>query len=253
MSGVGHLELLLWATGTSATEQQTLSIQVSLQHPLSQGRVYINSSDPFDDPIIDPQYLSHWADLVSMREGVKLLRKIGGALPMKNVLTGEVSPGSNITTDQDIEAFLLKNVGSQYHPANTLAMLPRDGGGVVDAKLRVYGLGNVRVVDASIFPFSLAAHVRLLSLSVFSHFPTRFFSFRPQYMRLLNKRPISFAMTGDLDLLDQALTARTPPVAPRATTLLMHTFPNLLSCLFFSRSFWLQSSPRDPRFSCPHS
>jgi choline dehydrogenase-like flavoprotein len=160
LSGVGHLEVLLWATGSSATEEQTLAVQVALQHPFSQGRIYINSSDPFDAPIIDPQYLSHFADLVSLREGIKLVRKIGRSLPLSEVLTDEVSPGPDVITDEGIEAFLLNAVETEFHPGNTLAMLPRDQGGVVDAKLKVYGLGNVRVVDASIIPISLAAHLQ---------------------------------------------------------------------------------------------
>ena len=164
LSGVGHLEVLLWATGTSATEEQTLAVQVALQHPFSQGRIYINSSDPFDDPIIDPQYLSHFADLVSMREGIKLVRRIGQSLPLSEVLNEEVSPGPNVTTDEAIDAFLLNAIETEFHPGNTLAMLPRDQGGVVDAKLKVYGLGNVRVVDASVFPLSFAAHVCPVSL-----------------------------------------------------------------------------------------
>ena len=159
LSGVGHLEILLWATGTSATEEQTLAVQVALQHPLSQGRIYINSSDPFDDPVINPQYFSHFADLVSLREGIKLVRKIGQSLPLSEVLTDEVSPGPDISTDEAIEAFLLDSVETEFHPGNSLAMLPRDQGGIVDAKIKVYGLGNVRVVDASVFPISLAAHV----------------------------------------------------------------------------------------------
>jgi len=163
LSGVGHLELLLWASGTPDTEEQTLTVQVALQRPFSQGRVYINSSDSFDDPVIDPQYLSHFADLVSMREGIKLVRRIGQTLPLSEVLTDELSPGPNITTDEAIDAFLLDDVETQSHQGNTLAMLPRNQGGVVNAELRVYGLGNVRVVDASVFPLSLAAHVRPIS------------------------------------------------------------------------------------------
>lgn len=171
-SGVGHVELLLWANGNSADEQQTLSIQISLQHPFSRGRVYINSNDTFDDPVIDPQYLSHWADLVSMRESIKLVRRIGQYPPLNPVLSGEVSPGIDVITDADIEAYLLGDVESQYHPASTMVMLPRDHGGVVDAKLRVYGLGNVRVVDSSVFPAPFAAHVRLFLQCAFFGFLT---------------------------------------------------------------------------------
>ena len=234
MSGVGHLELLLWANGNSNTDEQSLSIQIALHHPFSQGRVYINSSDPFDDPIIDPQYFSHFADLISLREGIKLVRKIGQSPPMKDVLPEELSPGPGVTSDQDIEAFLLNDVESQYHPGNTLAMLPRNSGGVVDAKLKVYGLGNVRVVDSSVFPLSLAAHVRPLSPSMFFHFPTCFFSSRPQCMRSLNMHPISFAMTGNKD---RHLTARTP---------------DMLVSSLLSRSPWLPFSPYEPRPSAPN-
>ena len=74
LSGVGRLELLLWASGTPAAQEQTLNIHAALQHPFSQGLMYINSSDPFDYPVIDPQYLPHWADVVSLRENIKLVR-----------------------------------------------------------------------------------------------------------------------------------------------------------------------------------
>lgn len=83
-------------------------------------------------------------------------------------------------TDEELEDWLRNQTTSQYHPIGTCAMMPKELGGVVDAKLRVYGLGtpkfycqyhqliiflcidNVRVIDSSVFPFSLATHVRLL-------------------------------------------------------------------------------------------
>ena len=223
LSGTGHLEVLLWATGTSATEEQTLTIQVALQHPLSQGRIYINSSDPFDDPVIDPQYFSHFADLVSLREGIKLVRRIGQSLPLSEVLTGEVSPGPDVNTDGAIEAFLLDAVETEFHLGNTLAMLPRDQGGVVDAKLKVYGLGNVRVVDASVFPISFAAHASPFLPSAISCLLMRFLSFKHQFMCSLNTHRISFAMTGHRDRLGRGLTART------TTLQVLHTRSDLLT------------------------
>lgn len=229
LSGVGHLEVLLWATGTSATEEQTLTIQVALQHPFSQGRVYINSSDPFDDPVIDPQYFSHFADLVSLREGIRLVRRIGQSLPLSEVLTGEVSPGPDVITDEAIEAFLLDVVETEFHPGNTLAMLPIDQGGVVDAKLKVYGLGNVRVVDASVFPISFAAHASPFLPSAVSHLLTRLLSFKRQFMCSPNRHRTSFAMTGDKNRLGRGLTARTMATTQAVTLRVLHTLSSLLT------------------------
>ena len=234
LSGVGHIELLLWATGSPATEEQILSIQVTLQHPFSQGRVYINSSDPFDNPVIDPQYFSHFADLVSLREGVKLLKKIGRAPPLSEVLTDEVLPGPSVTTDEGIEAFVRNTVESEFHLGSTLAMLPRDQGGVVDAKLKVYGLGNVRVVDASVFPFALAAHVSPFPLTAISGSLTQLFSFKHQSMLWQNRRRTLFAMTGDKGRLDPGQA-----VALRATGLLVfRVVSGLLARVLFPQSPW---------------
>ena len=227
LSGVGHLEVLLWATGTSATEEQTLVIQIALQHPLSQGRVYINSSDPFDDPVIDPQYFSHFADLVPLREGIKLVRRIGQSLPLSEVLTEEVSPGPDVTADGAIEAFLLNAVETEFHPGNNLAMLPRDKGGVVDAKLKIYGLGNVRVVDASVFPISFAAHASPSLPSVIFHLLTRFFSSKHWFTCSLNRRRTSFVMTGDRVRL--GLTARKMTTIQATTLRVLHILSNLLT------------------------
>ena len=164
---VGQVELLFFTLGNiGGGDQQTLSIQIALQHPYSQGRLYITTNDAFDDPALDPQYLSHQADVVMLRQGVKLARKIAATSPLKDVLGAETSPGPTVTTDDAIDAFVAGGIVTEFHPANTLAMLPRNQGGVVDAKLKVYGLQNVRVVDASIFPLQFAAHVSLCLVSV---------------------------------------------------------------------------------------
>ncbi|PFH50970.1 GMC oxidoreductase [Amanita thiersii Skay4041] len=153
-SDVGEVELLL-----SLNVPGQIAIQAAFQHPHSHGRVYINSSSAFDPIIIDPQYFSHWADKYILREGIKLARRIGQTEPLSRLLTGEVAPGANITTDEQLEQWLTRVMYSQFHPMGTCAMLPRSQGGVVDAKLKVYGLANVRVVDASVFPFEFSAHL----------------------------------------------------------------------------------------------
>jgi len=108
----GQVELLLALTGTSLGPN-TISIQAALQRPFSHGRLYINSSNPFDPPVIDPNYLSHPSDLVILREGLKLARSIGQTQPMNASITNELSPGANVTTDDQWDAFILSDIHTE--------------------------------------------------------------------------------------------------------------------------------------------
>lgn len=152
-SKVGHVEMLMGLTSTGV-----VSIQSAIQHPLSTGRLWINSTNPYDEVLIDPQYFSHFADVVTMRQGLRTVRAVGAAFGP--TFGEELVPGANVTTDEDIDRWLTnEGAGTQYHPASSCAMLPKSKGGVVDPNLRVYGLANVRVADASVFPFEFAAHL----------------------------------------------------------------------------------------------
>ncbi len=159
LSPLGQVEFLLYATGNVGSTSQTISIQFALQHPFSQGRMHTTTKDAFDQPALDPQYLSHPADVQLMRQAVKLARKVGTTAPLSNALGTEVSHGQAVNSDDQIDAFVAGDIQTEFHPANTLAMLPRNQGGVVNAQLKIYGLQNVRAVDASIFPLQFAAHV----------------------------------------------------------------------------------------------
>lgn len=74
-------------------------------------------------------------------------------------MTNETAPGLQVQSDQDWEDWLKGQISTEFHPCGTCAMLPRNQGGVVDANLRVYGLANVRVADASVPPIDFAAHL----------------------------------------------------------------------------------------------
>ncbi|KAI0306142.1 GMC oxidoreductase [Multifurca ochricompacta] len=154
-SPLGHVEMLLSLTGGG----QTVAVQVALQRPFSQGSLYITTNNPFNYPTIDPKYLSHTADRTLFREGAKFARQIAQTQPLADALTAELVPGTDVNTDYEWDNWVAQNVGTEYHPSSTCAMLPLAQGGVVDTDLRVYGLANVRVVDASIFPMQFAAHL----------------------------------------------------------------------------------------------
>lgn len=157
-SSSGQVELLLALTGSSYASD-TISIQAALQRPFSHGRLYINSTDPTVAPIIDPHYMSHPSDLTMLREGLKLARSIGQTEPMNASITSELSPGANVTTDDEWNAWILNDFHTEYHPSCSCSMLPQNQGGVVDAHLKVYGVNNVRVVDSSVFPIEWSAHM----------------------------------------------------------------------------------------------
>ena len=73
-------------------------------------------------------------------------------------MTGETAPGTDTQSDQQWEDWLKGQIGTEFHPSSSCAMLPLNQGGVVDANLRVYGLSNVRVADASVPPIVFSAH-----------------------------------------------------------------------------------------------
>jgi choline dehydrogenase len=149
----GQIELLLSITSTEVL------IQAALQHPLSVGEMYITSNSVFDYPYLNPNYLAHSADLTILREGFKMARQVSEASPLSAYITGENSPGTSVSTDDEWDSWIEGVVGTEYHPTGSCAMLPLELGGVVSPSLLVYGTSNVRVADASVYPFEFSSHL----------------------------------------------------------------------------------------------
>jgi choline dehydrogenase-like flavoprotein len=126
-----------------------------LSYPLSRGSVHIQSSDPKAAPLIDSGLLRHPADLELHARHNMYMEKIAETEPLASLLKkgGERLHSPEPLTDLEKAQDLCKELMlSMYHLSGTCAMMPREDGGVVDSRLRVYGAPNVRVVDASIFP-----------------------------------------------------------------------------------------------------
>lgn len=151
---VGQVEILL-----TMVQAGSIIVQAAIQHPLSWGRLAIKSNNAFDYPDIDPQYLAHPSDRVMMREGLKFARLVGGTSPLKDSFGRETFPGDKANDDAGWDAHIPGNVNTEYHPSSTAVMLPKNLGGVIDARLKVYGTANVRVADSAIFPFSFSCHL----------------------------------------------------------------------------------------------
>lgn len=152
-SKVGPLEILFAMTFGN------IQVQAALQHPMSRGSIKIKSTNPFDSPDIDPAYFHQRIDLEVLREGFKLARSVGQSDPLKGHVDQETNPGNSVQSDDDWEKWIRQHVGTEFHPSCTCSMLPRDAGGVVDKNLLVYGTKNLRVIDASVPPLSVSAHM----------------------------------------------------------------------------------------------
>ncbi|KAK0725181.1 hypothetical protein B0H67DRAFT_632509 [Lasiosphaeris hirsuta] len=138
----------------------------SVMHPMSRGWVHIDPAQPQGKPVIDPQYLSHAYDLQALVEGAKFARRIAQTKPMADIWAAEVEPGPAVQTDAQWREFATQAMGSFFHPAGTCAMLPESEGGVVGADLVVYGTENLRVVDCSVMPVLLSAHIQTAAYGI---------------------------------------------------------------------------------------
>ena len=120
--------------------------------PTSRGFVRIKSKDPLAAPEMYGNYLSTEHDRLLMRDGMKLMRKIGATPALQSVVASELLPGSDINSDQEFDEFVRKNSWTVYHQCGTCKMGTDPKQSVVDEQLRVHGVQGLRVVDASIFP-----------------------------------------------------------------------------------------------------
>ncbi|KAL8844138.1 MAG: hypothetical protein Q9176_001544 [Flavoplaca citrina] len=127
--------------------------------PLSRGSILINSSNPLDDPVFDYGTFQHPVDMQVAIAMYKKFRQFVAAEPWQAVGMRETRPGPSVMGDAAIE-FAIRNItqSTWSHPVGTCAMLPRKYGGVVDSKLRVYGVKSLSVVDASMMPTIPASH-----------------------------------------------------------------------------------------------
>jgi len=130
-----------------------------LDQPFSRGSIHIKSNNALEHPVIDPHYFEEEYDIRSFAESVKFTRRIAQQEPFKSIFKEEeVSPGPSVQTDEEIIKFLKENFHSSLHSAGSCSMLPREDGGVVDNKLKVFGTANIRVIDISIIPLHITAH-----------------------------------------------------------------------------------------------
>jgi len=150
--------------------------------PFARGNVHISSADPSAAASIDPKYFMLEFDLQAQIQAARFIREVFKTEPFASMAGSETKPGfSDVAADASDEGWaafikssctyckdlmidrLIANSQtdrSNFHPISTAAMMPKEVGGVVDTSLKVYGVSNVRVVDASVMPFQVCGHLQ---------------------------------------------------------------------------------------------
>lgn len=121
-------------------------------HPRSRGRITLENADLKTPPRIDPNYLADEGDMEVMVAAFKKTREILAQPEFTRYCLREYVPGARIQSDEHIRDYIRKYARTIYHPVGTCKM-GHDDMAVVDPNtLKVYGLDNVRVIDASVMP-----------------------------------------------------------------------------------------------------
>ncbi|TFK91942.1 GMC oxidoreductase [Polyporus arcularius HHB13444] len=141
------------------TEGHFFSFITAVISPTARGNVTLNSTDPFDAPIINPNLLGTDVDIAVMREAVKAARSFVAAPAWSDYIISEFGAFAEAHTDEELDAYIRNNTDTVDHPVGTVAM-GKGAQGALDSDLKVKGTIGLRVVDASAFPFIPSGHTQ---------------------------------------------------------------------------------------------
>jgi 4-pyridoxate dehydrogenase len=147
-----------WFPGWKSAYQDAYGIRPALLHPRSRGDVALRSADPHAPVRIRHNFLAEPEDLRTLREGFRHARDIAYRKPLDPFRGNEISPGPEVNTDAEVDAWIRNTVLTVNHPLGTCAM-GRGPDAVLNPDLTVRGIEGLRVVDASALPDMPSAHI----------------------------------------------------------------------------------------------
>ena len=146
-------------------KRRGITMNVNVLRSDSLGSIHIRSADPAEAPAIRFNFLSSKLDrdglLFAMRKGRELVR----TKPLADVVGEEIAPGETLQSDEDLLEWVRHHAETTYHPVGTCKM-GTDANAVVDPQLRVHGIQNLRVADASIMPTLTSGNTNAPSIMI---------------------------------------------------------------------------------------
>ena len=138
------------------------------QHrPESTGYVRARSADPFDDPVIQPNYLADPMDQQVLLAGMRLARRLLHTPELAPYFAGDQLPGPDVRSDDELMDYARRYGSTAYHLIGTARMGPAtDPTAVVDDQFRVHGMQGLRVADASIMPSMPSANTYATTMMI---------------------------------------------------------------------------------------
>ncbi len=129
------------------------SLRAVMLHPESRGEILLASADPRAPVRIRQNFLATEHDRRTIRDGLKLVRRLASTPPLADFVAAELKPGPTVKTDAELDTYIRATAATAHHPLGTCRMgLADDRMAVVDPELRVHGVEQLRVVDASVMP-----------------------------------------------------------------------------------------------------
>lgn len=141
----------------------------NLLRPRSCGRVRLRSTNPHDDPAIDPNWFSDPRDLSVLVEGLRYMRTILQSAPLASIVRNELFPGPQVESTEELSRIVRATAATNYHPAGTCKMgTDSDDASVLTPDLRVKGVQALRVFDASMMPNIVSTNLNATVMAVAS-------------------------------------------------------------------------------------